>query len=190
MGVYDFQVTRLDGEAYPLSEHKGQVLLVVNTASQCGFTPQYEGLEALHREYGERGLIILGFPCNQFGKQEPGNADDIRSFCSTKYDVTFPMHAISRSTDPTRTRCTSTSRGRDLGCWAPSGSSGTSPSSCSTAPGTSSNGSRRSQSRSSSAARSKPFCRPSADVVRDRALPPSTLRVGRLGAEPAARADG
>ena len=92
MGIYDFQVTRLDGEPYPLSEHEGQVLLVVNTASQCGFTPQYEGLEALHREYGERGLTILGFPCNQFGKQEPGDAAEIRSFCSTSYDVTFPMH--------------------------------------------------------------------------------------------------
>ncbi len=93
MGIYDFQVTRLDGEPYSLSEHEGQVLLVVNTASQCGFTPQYEGLESLHREYGERGLTILGFPCNQFGKQEPGNPDEIRSFCSTNYDVTFPMHA-------------------------------------------------------------------------------------------------
>jgi len=93
VSIYDFQVTRLDGEPYPLCEHEGKVLLVVNTASQCGFTPQYEGLESLHREFGERGLTILGFPCNQFGKQEPGNADEIRSFCSTQYDVTFPMHA-------------------------------------------------------------------------------------------------
>ncbi|MGH1341818.1 MAG: glutathione peroxidase [Nannocystales bacterium] len=93
VGIYDFNVTRLDGEPYSLSEHEGRVLLVVNTASQCGFTPQYAGLESLHREYGERGLTILGFPCNQFGKQEPGNADEIRSFCSTSYDVTFPMHA-------------------------------------------------------------------------------------------------
>ena len=93
VSIYDFQVTRLDGEPYPLSEHEGQVLLVVNTASQCGFTPQYEGLESLHREYGERGLTILAFPCNQFGKQEPGSADEIRSFCTTNYDVTFPMHA-------------------------------------------------------------------------------------------------
>lgn len=93
VGIYTFEVTRLGGESYPLSQYEGQVLLVVNTASHCGFTPQYEGLESLHREYAERGLSILGFPCNQFGKQEPGNADDIRSFCSTNYDVTFPMHA-------------------------------------------------------------------------------------------------
>lgn len=93
MGIYNFEVTRLSGESYPLSEHEGQVLLIVNTASQCGFTPQYKGLESLHREFAERGLTILGFPCNQFGKQEPGSADEIRSFCSTSYDVTFPMHA-------------------------------------------------------------------------------------------------
>lgn len=92
MSVYTFEVVRLDGEAYPLAEHRGQVLLVVNTASQCGFTPQYAGLEALHRAYAERGLTVLGFPCNQFGKQEPGNADEIRSFCSSRYDVTFAMH--------------------------------------------------------------------------------------------------
>lgn len=92
MNVYDFEVQRLDGEPYSLADLRGRVLLVVNTASQCGFTPQYEGLETLHREYDERGLTILGFPCNQFGKQEPGNADEIRTFCTTKYDVTFPMH--------------------------------------------------------------------------------------------------
>ncbi len=100
VGLYDFELTRLDGGSYRLSEHKGQVLLVVNTASQCGFTPQYEGLEALHREYGERGLRILGFPCNQFGKQEPGNSRDIRSFCSTHYDVTFPMHTKLKVNGP------------------------------------------------------------------------------------------
>lgn len=92
MNVYDFEVTRLDGDPYSLSELRGRVLLLVNTASQCGFTPQYEGLETLHRQYDGRGLTILGFPCNQFGKQEPGSADEIRAFCTTNYDVTFPMH--------------------------------------------------------------------------------------------------
>ena len=92
MSVYDFEVTRLGGEPYSLAELRGQALLVVNTASQCGFTPQYEGLETLHRAYADRGLSVLGFPCNQFGKQEPGNAEEIQSFCSTRFDVTFAMH--------------------------------------------------------------------------------------------------
>jgi glutathione peroxidase len=74
-----------------LSAHKGKVLLVVNVASKCGFTPQYEGLEALHRRYGDKGFEVLGFPCNQFGAQEPGNAEEIANFCSLTYDVTFPL---------------------------------------------------------------------------------------------------
>lgn len=93
MSVYDIEVERLEGGAYALSEYRGRVLLVVNTASQCGFTPQYEGLEALHRKYDDAGLTVLGFPCNQFGQQEPGTADEIRSFCDTRFDVSFPMHA-------------------------------------------------------------------------------------------------
>ena len=93
MSVYDFSVETLDGRPAPLADHRGKVLLIVNTASKCGFTPQYEGLEALHRKYVDQGFEVLGFPCNQFGAQEPGNAEEIQSFCSLTYDVTFPMFA-------------------------------------------------------------------------------------------------
>ena len=89
--VYDFTAQTLDGQPAPLADHRGEVMLIVNTASKCGFTPQYAGLEALYRKYKDRGLVILGFPCNQFGAQEPGNADEIASFCSLTYDVSFPM---------------------------------------------------------------------------------------------------
>ncbi|WP_339690023.1 glutathione peroxidase [uncultured Parasphingorhabdus sp.] len=91
MTVTDFQVKQADGSIEDLSAHKGKVLLIVNTASKCGFTPQYEGLEKLHQEYKDRGLEILAFPCNQFGHQEPGNADEIKNFCSLNYDVSFPL---------------------------------------------------------------------------------------------------
>lgn len=87
----DFTATTLDGVEQPLSAYKGQVTLVVNTASQCGFTPQYEGLEKLHQEYGDRGLAVLGFPCNQFGNQEPGEAEQIGEFCQRNYGVSFQM---------------------------------------------------------------------------------------------------
>jgi glutathione peroxidase len=89
--VYDFSAKSLSGEDVPLKRFGGNVLLIVNTASKCGFTPQYEGLEALHRELSPRGFAVLGFPCNQFGGQEPGSAKDISDFCESKYDVTFPM---------------------------------------------------------------------------------------------------
>jgi glutathione peroxidase len=89
----DFSATRPDGSEADLSEFAGKVVLVVNTASKCGFTPQYAGLEALWEQYGPRGLAVIGFPCNQFGAQEPGNADDIASFCSLNYGVSFPMMA-------------------------------------------------------------------------------------------------
>jgi glutathione peroxidase len=89
--LYDFEQPTLEGQAKPLSDYRGQVALVVNVASRCGLTPQYRGLEDLYRTFAERGLVVLGFPCNQFGAQEPGSAEDIRSFCSTRYDVTFPM---------------------------------------------------------------------------------------------------
>ena len=86
-------VTKPDGSTTDLSSHKGEVMLIVNVASKCGFTPQYEGLEALHRRYEAQGLTVLGFPCNQFGGQEPGDATEIANFCSTTYDVTFPVLA-------------------------------------------------------------------------------------------------
>src|ERR1700743_3491418 len=92
-GVYDFTATSLAGEEVPLRRFEGQVLLIVNTASACGFTPQYKGLEALHRSLAPRGFSVLGFPCNQFGGQEPGDARQIEQFCSTNYAVTFPMFA-------------------------------------------------------------------------------------------------
>jgi glutathione peroxidase len=91
--VYDFSATDIDGKQCALADYRGKVLLIVNTASKCGFTYQYEGLEALHRDYAAKGAEILGFPCNQFGKQEPGNAEEIKNFCSLTYDVTFPMFA-------------------------------------------------------------------------------------------------
>jgi glutathione peroxidase len=91
MSVYDFSAETLDGKPAPLDAYRGQVLLIVNTASKCGFTPQYEGLEALYRQYRDRGFAVLGFPCNQFGAQEPGDASEIANFCSLTYDVSFPM---------------------------------------------------------------------------------------------------
>jgi len=93
MNVFDFSANSLDGQPVSLDRFRGQVLLVVNTASACGFTPQYKGLEELHRQYGERGLAVLGFPCNQFGKQEPGTESEIGAFCEKNYGVTFPMFA-------------------------------------------------------------------------------------------------
>ncbi|UUL83417.1 glutathione peroxidase [Sphingomonas qomolangmaensis] len=86
-------VTAADGTPTDLSDHAGKVLLIVNVASKCGFTPQYTGLEALHRRFAERGFAVLGFPCNQFGAQEPGDAAEIAKFCSLTYDVTFPVYA-------------------------------------------------------------------------------------------------
>jgi glutathione peroxidase len=93
MSVYAFSAKALDGKDKALSDFTGQVLLIVNVASKCGFTPQYEGLEALYRQYKDRGFAVLGFPCNQFGAQEPGDATEIASFCSLTYDVDFPMFA-------------------------------------------------------------------------------------------------
>ena len=90
-GIYDFTAISLAGEEVPLRRFEGQVLLIVNTASACGFTPQYKGLEALQQAYGARGFSVLGFPCNQFGRQEPGDAAQIGAFCATNYAVSFPM---------------------------------------------------------------------------------------------------
>jgi glutathione peroxidase len=93
MDIYSFPVRRLGGAEGSLEDFRGQVLLVVNVASQCGMTPQYTGLEALYRKYKDRGFAVLGFPCNQFGAQEPGTEAEIQAFCSTNYDVTFPIFA-------------------------------------------------------------------------------------------------
>jgi glutathione peroxidase len=91
--VFDFTATSLAGDDVPLKQFEGKVLLIVNTASACGFTPQYKGLEALHQALAPRGFSVLGFPCNQFGGQEPGDAMQIEQFCSSNYAVTFPMFA-------------------------------------------------------------------------------------------------
>jgi glutathione peroxidase len=91
--VHDFTAQSLGGEEIPLKRFEGQVLLIVNTASACGFTPQYKGLETLHQRLAPRGFSVLGFPCNQFGGQEPGNAKQIEQFCSSQYAITFPMFA-------------------------------------------------------------------------------------------------
>ncbi len=91
--VHDFKATALDGTERALADWRGKVLLIVNVASRCGLTPQYTGLEALQRRYAARGFEVLGFPCNQFAGQEPGSAEEIRSFCSTKYDISFPLFA-------------------------------------------------------------------------------------------------
>jgi glutathione peroxidase len=89
--IYDFSAETLDGRPAPLSNYRGKVVLIVNTASKCGFTRQYEGLEKLYKRFRDRGLVVLGFPCNQFGRQEPGDAREIANFCSLTYDVQFPM---------------------------------------------------------------------------------------------------
>ena len=89
--AHDFHARSLDGKAVALRDYAGKVLLIVNTASKCGFTPQYEGLEALYQKYRGKGLVVLGFPCNQFGEQEPGSAGEIGSFCQKNYGVSFPM---------------------------------------------------------------------------------------------------
>ncbi len=91
--LHDFSATSITGDEVDLSAYRGQVVLVVNTASKCGFTPQYEGLEALQRRFADRGFSVLGFPSNQFGAQEPGNAEEIASFCKLTYGVSFPLFA-------------------------------------------------------------------------------------------------
>ena len=93
MGIYDFAVCTLDGENRKLNAYAGQALLIVNVASRCGFTPQYTGLEALYRRYPAQGFAVLGFPCDQFGNQEPGDETQIRQFCDLNYQVSFPMFA-------------------------------------------------------------------------------------------------
>ena len=91
--IYDFEALQINGQSVPLSQYRGKVLLIVNTASACGFTPQFGGLEELHKEYADQGLVVLGFPCNQFGSQDLGSNDEIASFCQLNYGVSFPMMA-------------------------------------------------------------------------------------------------
>jgi glutathione peroxidase len=99
--LYDFEITTIDGSKQRLGIYRGSVLLVVNVASRCGFTPQYAGLEKLYRKYRERGLMVLGFPCDQFGQQEPGDEAEITEFCRLTYDVTFPLFAKIAVNGPT-----------------------------------------------------------------------------------------
>ncbi|MDF2647008.1 MAG: glutathione peroxidase [Paenibacillus sp.] len=91
MSIYNIEVQTISGETKSLSEYKGKVLLIVNTASACGLTPHYKGLQSLYEQYQDKGLVVLGFPCNQFGGQEPGTNEDIQSFCELNYQVTFPL---------------------------------------------------------------------------------------------------
>jgi len=92
-GLYDIEVTRIDGTPGSMAEYRGKTLVVVNVASECGYTPQYEGLEALYREFKDQGLVVLGFPCDEFGGQEPSGNEQIRDFCTATFDVTFPLFA-------------------------------------------------------------------------------------------------
>jgi glutathione peroxidase len=91
--VYDFEALQITGKSVPLSQFRGRAMLIVNTASACGFTPQFAGLETLHQTYGDKGLVVLGFPCNQFGAQDAGSNDEIAEFCQMNYGVSFPMMA-------------------------------------------------------------------------------------------------
>ncbi|MES2632625.1 MAG: glutathione peroxidase [Pseudomonadota bacterium] len=91
--IYDFEARTIDGKTVPLEQFKGKALLIVNTASACGYTPQFGGLEELHKTYGDKGLVVLGFPCNQFGSQDPGSNDEIAQFCQLNFGVSFPMMA-------------------------------------------------------------------------------------------------
>jgi glutathione peroxidase len=93
MTLYDIEATTITGETKPLRDYAGKILLIVNVASKCGFTPQYKGLESLHETYADKGLVVLGFPCNQFGAQEPGSESEILNFCEASYGVRFPMFA-------------------------------------------------------------------------------------------------
>lgn len=110
--VYSIPLKDIDGKETSLKAYSGKALLIVNVASQCGFTPQYEGLEALYRKYKDKGLVVLGFPCNDFGQQEPGTNGEIKQFCSSKFDVTFPLfdklHTIGADRHPLYTALSGT----------------------------------------------------------------------------------
>lgn len=91
MSIYDFKYTSIEGKPVSLSDYRGKIILIVNTASKCGFTPQYEGLQALHETYADKGLVVIGFPCNQFSEQEPGTDEEVHSFCKIRFGVTFAL---------------------------------------------------------------------------------------------------
>jgi glutathione peroxidase len=127
--IYDFEARQIDGSEVPLSKYKGQVLLIVNTASKCGFTPQFEGLEALHKKYAGKGLAVLGFPSNQFGNQDPGTNEEIGAFCVQNYGVSFPMMEKIEVNGSGATPLYKWLTRKRRACWAAPPSSGTSPSS-------------------------------------------------------------
>ena len=116
--IYGFSAVSVDGHEVPLAQYKGKVLVIVNTASKCGFTPQYAGLEALYREYRDRGAVVLGFPCNQFGGQEPGSEAEIVQFCELNYGVSFPLFAKVDVNGPEAHPLLDFSSPSRAGCWA------------------------------------------------------------------------
>ena len=124
--IYDIEVTTIAGERLRLDAYRGRTLLVVNVASKCGFTPQYAGLEAIYRKYSSQGFAVLGFPCDQFGHQEPGNETEIKNFCQRTYDVTFPLFAKIEVNGPREHPLLSISQVRPSRFCGPKQSSGTS----------------------------------------------------------------
>ena len=156
MNVFDFQASALDGAPIDLSRYRGKVVLIVNTATACKFTPQFAGLEAIYREFHERGVEVLGFPCNQFRGQEPRDEAGIGEFCERNYGVSFPMFAKIDVNGAARIRCSSTSSAKHRACSARRPSNGTSPSSWSgaTARWSSDMGRRQSRKRSQAISRS------------------------------------
>ena len=141
--IYDFEATSIDGKPAHLATQRGKVLLIVNTASECGFTPQFAGLEKLWQDYRDQGLVVIGFPSNQFGAQDPGANDEIASFCQINYGVSFPMMGKVEVNGDDAHPLGSGSRPRRRACSAPSRSSGTSPSSWSAATARCSSATRR-----------------------------------------------
>ena len=127
--VYDFKARQIDGKDISLDSFKGKVMLIVNTASKCGFTPQFGGLEELHKQYAGKGLAVLGFPCNQFGSQDPGADGEIESFCQVNYGVSFPMMSKIDVNGPAAHPLYKWLSAKRPACWAASPSNGTSPSS-------------------------------------------------------------
>lgn len=117
MNLFEFSARTIMGEEQPLAAYRGQVCLVVNVASQCGYTPQYAGLEALWLRHRDRGFAILGFPCDQFGKQEPGDDAEVQLFCSTHYAVTFPMFSKIQVNGPEAHPCSAGSGASSAVCW-------------------------------------------------------------------------